>query len=144
MARSDTTLNSAAAEHLVLGHLLMAGISAYKAYGNQPGFDVIATNPAEGTAARIQVKSRFPTGAGGFPLKVADGFDFLVFVRLNRGNRRHPLPGQPNFYVFPRDIIQAAHQPGAFSKVVLRNIANSDDYRDRWDLIASYLGLQPS
>ena len=139
MARSDTALNSAAAEHLVLGHLLMAGVSAYKAYGNQPGFDLIAANPAEGKAARIQVKSRFPTGAGGFPLKVADGFDFLVFVRLNRGTRRRPEPSPPIFYVFPSDVIQAAHRPGRFSKVVLRDIPNNDDYRDRWDLITTFL-----
>jgi len=144
LARSDTTLNSAAAEHLVLGHLLMAGVSAYKAYGNQPGFDLIATNPAEGKTARVQVKSRYPTGAGGFPLRVADGFDFLVFVRLNRGNRRHPMPSPPIFYVFPSDVIQAAHRPGSFSKVVLRDIPNNDDYRDRWDLIASFLGFPHS
>ncbi len=62
----------------------------------------------------------------------------------DRGNRRHPLPSQPNFYVFPRDIIQEAHQPGAFSKVVLRNIADSDDYLDCWDLIADHLGFQHS
>ena len=122
----------------------MAGISAYKAYGNQPGHDLIATNPEEGKAARVQVKSRHPTGASGFPLRVADGFDFLVFVRLNRGNRRHPTPSPPIFYVFPSDVIKAAHRPGSFSKVVLRDILEREDYRDRWDLIASFLDFPQS
>ena len=42
--RQDTKLESEGAEFLVLGHLLIEGISAYKAYINFPGYDLMAVN----------------------------------------------------------------------------------------------------
>jgi len=67
MARLDTKLESEGAEFLVLGHLLMNRIPAYKAYTNMPGYDLVATNPERNTCARVQVKSRWETGSSGFP-----------------------------------------------------------------------------
>lgn len=40
--RQDTKLESQGAEFLVLGHLLIAGISACKAYVNFSGYDLTA------------------------------------------------------------------------------------------------------
>lgn len=41
MPRLDTSLESSGAEFLVLGHLLVEGIQAFKAYTNFPGYDLI-------------------------------------------------------------------------------------------------------
>jgi len=41
MARLDSSLESAGAEFLVLGHLLIEGIQAFKAYTNFPGYDFL-------------------------------------------------------------------------------------------------------
>src|SRR5215468_4111224 len=87
MARLDSSLESAGAEFLVLGHLLIAGIQAFKAYTNVPGSDIIATHPETNRACRIQVKSRWATDCdGGFPIRNFD-CDFIVFVALHRGFR---------------------------------------------------------
>ncbi len=53
--RLDSSLESAGAEFLVLGSLLAEGVQTFKAYTNNPGYDLIATNPP--LACRIQVKS---------------------------------------------------------------------------------------
>ncbi len=87
MPRLDTKLESEGAEFLVLGHLLIEGIQAYKSYVNYPGYDLIATNPDTNKSCRIQVKSRWATDFdGGFPIKNFD-CDFVVFAALNRGYR---------------------------------------------------------
>ena len=44
MVRLDTSLESAGAEFLVLGHLLIEGIQAFKVYTTFPGYDIIATH----------------------------------------------------------------------------------------------------
>jgi hypothetical protein len=72
MSRLDTKLESEGAEFLVLGQLLVARIPTYKTYTNMPGYDLVATNPDTNRAARIQVKSRWRTGAPvSFPVKQA-------------------------------------------------------------------------
>ena len=43
--KQDTKLESEGAEFLVLGHLLIESIAAYKAYINFPGYDLTAVNP---------------------------------------------------------------------------------------------------
>lgn len=43
--KQDTKLESEGAEFLVLGLLLVEGVSAYKAYINFPGYDLTAVNP---------------------------------------------------------------------------------------------------
>lgn len=47
MPRLNTQLQATGAEFLVLGNLLIQGIQAYKAYTNNPGYDVIAVNPEQ-------------------------------------------------------------------------------------------------
>ena len=61
----DTRLQAEGAEFLVLGQLLTEGTEAHKAYTRYPGFDVIAFDPAGTRSCRIQVKSRWETGANG-------------------------------------------------------------------------------
>jgi hypothetical protein len=113
--RRDTRLESEGAEFLVLGHLLVEGIEAYRAYTRYPGWDVMAVNPSSSTDAtcRIQVKSRWRTGAADFPIKNFD-CDFVAFVCLNRGGlQRNGKPREvkpPEVYVFPVELVRAATQ----------------------------------
>ena len=93
MLRLDTPLESAGAEFLVLGPLLIEGIQAFKAYTNFPGDGLIATDLEQNRSCRIKVKSRWATDFdGGFPIKKFD-CDFMVFVTLNR-RRPSLLNGQ--------------------------------------------------
>src|SRR4051794_3574841 len=117
--RLNTRLESEGAEFLVLGHLLIAGIEATKAYRNFEGFDLYASNPTAGKVCRIQVKSRWATDYdGGFPIKNL-GSDFVVFVALNRGYRYRRKQSAasgaglraPDFFVFPTPVVEAAKDP---------------------------------
>src|SRR5690348_17990101 len=86
-ARQNTKLESEGAEFLVLGNLLIVGISCFKAYVNFPGYDLVAINPEKSKSARIQVKSRWATNYDkSFPIKNFE-CDFVVHVALNRGFR---------------------------------------------------------
>jgi hypothetical protein len=139
MARLDTKLESEGAEFLVLGQLLLHGIPTYKTYTNMPGYDLVATNPGANRSARIQVKSRWKTGAPGVLIKRFD-CEFVVVVRLNRGKKGgggNVLP--PEFFVFPVGVVHAAHQPGRWSKVYLKHIKNFESYKDNWQLVAAWL-----
>jgi hypothetical protein len=148
--RLNTTLESEGAEFLVLGQLLIAGIEATKAYRNFEGFDLYATNPLAGKTCRIQVKSRWATDHdGGFPIKNL-GSDFVVFVALNRGYRyrgrtasSHDGVSTPDFFVFPTSVVTAAKDPKSkWGKAFLRRMDDPDQYRDRWDLIRSFLKMK--
>jgi hypothetical protein len=139
MPRLDTKLESEGAEFLVLGQLLVQRIPTYKTYTNMPGYDLLATNPATNRAARIQVKSRWRTGAPGFLIKNFD-CEFVVVVRLNRGSKNgegNVLP--PDFFVLPADTVQAVHKPGSWSKVFFKDIEGLEQYRDNWQLVANFL-----
>lgn len=149
MSRLDTSLESSGAEFLVLGHLLIQGIQAFKAYTNFPGYDLIATNPGANTSCRIQVKSRWATDFdGGFPIKNFD-CDFVVFVALNRGYRyrKKQIPEndgrkEPQFYVFPVEVIRTAQSPNStWGKVFLRNIDSHSQYINHWELIRAFLAV---
>jgi hypothetical protein len=83
-------LESEGAEFLVLGQLLIDGIDAYKSYKNYPGYDVVAVSPENDRTAKIQVKSRWQTDANGFLIRNLE-CDFVVFARLNRGNKKKTL-----------------------------------------------------
>jgi hypothetical protein len=150
MARLDTSLESTGAEFLVLGHLLIAGIQAFKAYTNFPGYDIIATHPEKNCSCRIQVKSRWATDFdGGFPIRNFD-CDFIVFVALNRGFRYrkksadiHHGRQEPQYYVFPVQLIQAAQDPGnTWGKVFLRHIKDVEYYVNNWELVKAFLGCE--
>jgi hypothetical protein len=154
--RRDTRLEAEGAEFLVLGSLLAEGISAWKAYTNFPGYDILAGDIGRQRICRIQVKMRYETGARGFPIGNFD-CDFVCFVRLNRGTRPRrtratdvrrirpdPLSERPvpEIYVLPRRVVKAAWLPGApfgSGGVLLANISNPDRYLHAWDQIKTFL-----
>jgi hypothetical protein len=139
MARQNTRLESEGAEFLVLGNLLTMGIPSFKAYTNIAGYDIIATLPESNTCARIQVKSRWRTGAEGFIINNFD-CDFVVVVFLNRGSRdgsKKVLP--PEFYVLPVNKLKPLHNPSAWGKQSISKIENFYNHRDQWGLIKDFL-----
>lgn len=139
MARLDTRLEAEGAEFLVLGQLLLHKIASYKTYTNMPGYDIVATNPEFNKSAMIQVKSRWRTGAAGFPIKNFD-CDFVVVVLLNRGSKdgkKDVLP--PKYYIFPVKIIESAPRSDNWGKVNLKKIPDYESYEDKWHLIEDFL-----
>ncbi len=140
MPRQDTKLEAEGAEFLVLSQLLLQRIPTYKACTNMPGYDLVATNPETNRSARIQVKSRWKTGAPRFFLIKNLDCDFVVEVRLNRGKKGgggRVLP--PEFLILPVKIVKKVHRQGPWSKVVFRDIENLEKYKDNWSLIADFL-----
>lgn len=139
MPRQDTKLESEGAEFLVLGQLLIRRIASYKTYTNMPGYDLVATYPEGNTSARIQVKSRWRTGAPGFLISNF-ACDFVVAVRLNRGKKDGTGKVlDPEYFVFPVDIVKAARRDKGWRKVFFSKIPDCENYRERWDLIADFL-----
>jgi hypothetical protein len=145
--RLDSSLESSGAEFLVLGHLLIEGIQAFKTYTNFPGYDLVATHPEINRSCRIQVKSRWATDFdGGFPIKNFD-CDFVVFVALNRGYRyRKKVTAEdngrrePQIFVFPVAVIQNAQSPDSqWGKVFLRHIEHLEKYDNNWALVTNFL-----
>ena len=142
MPRLDTRLEAEGAEFLVLGQLLLNKIASYKTYTNMPGYDLVATNPESNKSAMVQVKSRWQTGARGFPIKNFD-CDFVVVVLLNRGSkdgRKEVLP--PVYYVFPVSIVEQAPRTKDWGKVNLRDIPNYESYENSWGLVSDFLGVK--
>jgi len=148
-ARQDTKLESEGAEFLVLGNLLVEGISCFKAYVNFPGYDLVAVNPDNSRTARIQVKSRWATNYDrSFPIKNFD-CEFIVHVALNRGYRfgKEPKEGDtgikdPVYYIFPVEVVKAAQNAGdKWGKVTITNINKYDSYKNNWRLISDYLNV---
>jgi len=146
--RQNTKLEAEGAEFLVLGNLLIEGISCFKAYSNFPGYDLIAVNPETGRSARLQVKSRWATDYDrSFPIKNFN-CDFVILAALNRGYRFRKKPGPkdagrqpPQLYVFPVEVVRAAQNVGdKWGKVTITNIPNHEMYRDNWALIVEFLG----
>jgi hypothetical protein len=148
---AETNLYSEGAEFLVLGHLLIRGVHATKAYTRFPGWDVLATHPTTGRSCRIQVKARLATDFdGGFPIKNLDA-EFVVLAALNRGNRYRsirsddPTGGErePSFWVLPMPLVaQAATTAakwGTSSKVFLRQLVDASQYLGAWHLIQQHL-----
>jgi len=143
MPRQNTRLECEGAEFLVLGWLLIQGIPSYKTYTNMPAYDVVATNPEKNKLARISVKSRWTTGAAGFPIKNFD-CDFVVLAKLNRGDKRGRLEVKdPEYFVFPTAVLRDVPRDG-WSRMELKNIPQFEDYQDKWDLIRDFLGVKPS
>ncbi|MBM0285060.1 hypothetical protein [Pseudomonas chlororaphis] len=139
MARMDTRLESEGAEFLVLGQLLIHKIAAYKTYTNMPGYDIVATNAEHSSSARIQVKSRWKTGANGFPIKNFE-CEFVVAVFLNRGSpdgKKLPMP--PHYYVLPAATVQALRRSEGWGKVNLNHLPELEQYREAWGLISDFL-----
>ena len=139
-ARQNTKLESEGAEFLVLGQLLIQRINTYKAYMNMPGYDLIATHPEDNTSARIQVKSRWETGAREFIIRNFD-CDFVVFVRLNRGKKTGTGEVHlPEYFVFPVVVVKDI-PTDKLGQLRINRITNLENYRDRWDLIEDFLNV---
>jgi hypothetical protein len=139
MPRQNTKLESEGAEFLVLGHLLMHRILAYKTYTNMPGYDLVAVSPECNTSARIQVKSRWRTGAPGFIIKNFN-CDFVVVAKLNRGNKRGT--GKvlaPEYFVFPASFLETVPRTKGWGKMAYRDIPDIGAYREGWHRIQEFL-----
>lgn len=137
--RLDTRLESEGAEFLVLGQLLIHRIPSYKTYTNMPGYDLVATAPERNRSARIQVKSRWSTGARSFLIQNFD-CDFIVVVLLNRGSKDgRKQVTEPQYYVFPIQAVKRLPRTPRWSKVNLRDIEDLDRYNGAWHLIANFV-----
>lgn len=142
--RLNTQLESAGAEFLVLGNLLIEKIASYKSYHNFKGYDIISTNPAKNTSARIQVKSRYQTGWNGFIINNFD-CDFVILVALNRGYRKQKKNGEngiksPDCFIFPISYIKTLEKERSlWGKISKSKLSDLEFYKNRWDLIANFL-----
>lgn len=145
--RQDTALESEGAEFLVLGHLLVEGVSCFKAYTRSPGYDLIAVSSDGGRTARIQVKSRWATDYDkSFPIRNFD-CDFVVLVALNRGYRFRKKPTTqgdgrrtPEFYVFPVGVVRSAqNEASRWGKVTITNIPDYERFRGNWRQVKEFL-----
>lgn len=148
--RQNTRLESEGAEFLVLGNLLVEGVTCFKAYTNFKGYDLVAVNADSGKSARIQVKSRWATDYDGSFAIRNYGCDFVVHVALNRGYRfakkQSTQDGRKDaqFYVFPVGAVLAARNPkSTWGKTRIQNIPNWESYRSAWGLIAEFLSDAP-
>ena len=145
MPRQDTKLESEGAEFLVLSQLLLQRIPAFKAYTNMQGYDLVAFNPATNRAARIQVKSRWKTGAPFFLIKDFN-CDFVVAVRLNLGKKVFGggRVAPPELFVLPVDLVRTKYrkdEQGPWSKLIFREVEDLNKYKENWSLIADFLEL---
>jgi len=142
--RLDTHLEAEAAEFLVLGNLLLNKITAYKAYVNHGGYDIVAVEEEKNSSARIQVKSRYQTGWNGFLIKKID-CDFVVLVTLNRGYKTKKKNGdtglkEPEFYVFESEFIMNLERTKGWGKIQKSKLKDYlDSSKNRWDLIKEFL-----
>lgn len=149
--RLDSKLESVGAEFLVLGHLLIEGVHAFKSYTDYPGYDILATSEETGKECRIQVKSRWATDFNRhFPMRTFE-CDFVVVVALNRGYQkiRKKSPEdtgrmEPAYYIIPADLVRAAQKPGSKLGIVpMKNIPDIEQkYKDNWQLILEALGIE--
>ena len=136
----DTRLESEGAEFLVLGQLLINKIPTYKTYTNMPGYDLVATNPENNKSAKIQVKSRWKTGARGFIIKKFD-CDFVVIVLLNRGSKDGTKKASdPIYYVLPVSAVNKLPKD-TFDLITFKSIIKFESYNNNWAQIAEFLKL---
>ena len=137
MARLNTQLESKGARFLVLGQMLIRGIDASMVSENQSGYDLVATRTGRSSSARIQVKSRWRTGAPKFNIKNLD-CDFGVVVKLNRGMKDGTGEvHDPEYFVFPVAVIEK--MPRKSGNVHFKQIPDIERYQDQWDLIKDFL-----
>lgn len=112
-SRVDAQRTAAAAQAYAEAMLIRHGVWTNRPLlPNQEGYDVVCTSRERpGRAVRIQVKGRWATDSG--PPKIRteclDGFDYLVFVRLNAGYYYPYRPlglRYPELYVFPNAMVR--------------------------------------
>ncbi|MEN1678110.1 MAG: hypothetical protein AAGJ46_00845 [Planctomycetota bacterium] len=138
MARRDTKLESEGAEFLVLGQLLVRGVSCYKAYTNMRDYDLVANSPDLRRAVTIQVKSRWDSSARGFFLR-SISTDFVVAVFLNMSASDESQGPKPVYYVLPRRILRKYWRRENTPKLYLPDIYRLERYRSAWHMIVEEL-----
>jgi hypothetical protein len=148
--RLDTKLEAEAAEFFVLAHLLLHRISAYKAYVNFPGYDLIAADAENGKLARLQVKSRYRSDWDGFIIKDCENCDFVIFVALNRGKgggwrgRDDEEKKAPQFFVLPIAWVREARdENNKWGNITRNRLGGIENFENRWELIADHLAGRP-
>jgi hypothetical protein len=139
MAKQDTKLESEGAEFLVLGNLLMQGIPAFKAYNYMKGYDIVALSKSLKYSLKIQVKSRWGTGAAHFLIKNIES-NFIVLCRLNRGNKRGTREKRPpEYFIFPKEMLEKVPKTEKWGKIMMKDIPKVENYQDNWSLIINHL-----
>ena len=139
MPKQNTRLESEGAEFLVLGHLLVEGLQAYKNYTNMPSYDVLVVNPnvRPNRIARVSVKSRWRAEAHGFLINNFDN-DFVVVVKLNRGT----IPAPAEFFVIPTEVLVPLRRPGpGWGQMKFSAVPNFQSYLNGWHQISDFLGI---
>ena len=136
--RTDTHMPAAGAEHYVVAQLMFRTIDAFKCERSRAGVDIVAADTRRKTSVSIQVKSRHSHTATGFLIKTLKAL-FVVFAKLNltKLGQRSPI-----CYVLPARVVTAALKKGArgnWSKCVLTDIKNPEQYREAWGLIEQAL-----
>ena len=141
---TDTQLEYAGAQFLVLGELLVRGIETHKTYLHTTGYDLVASNGEDHRSCRVQVNCQTFTDADcGMPLENPH-CDFIVVVRLNigRGNRTKGSDTAREFFVIPTAVAYAAMaQHHATPRFLFDHIDNCKQYQDAWHLISEFLWI---
>jgi len=120
----------------------MNRIPSYKMYTNMPGYDLVAHDPDRGTSARIQVKSRWHTGATFFLLKNLN-CEFVVVVKLDRGKKLGDGRSKPpEFYIIPSKDLRDVRKMKKWNKVKFKDVSNFHGYRDKWSLVRAFLAAR--
>lgn len=140
--RLNTKLEWQGAEFLVLAHLLIEKIEAYKPYVNHPAYDLVALNPRNHRMTTISVKSRWATNRAGFFSLDSIDCDFVVHVALNRGERKKmqsisSIARPPQIYVFPTGLCAAVR--GTSGRINMRNINDWESFENNWASIQAFL-----
>ncbi len=146
MNRTNTQLESAGAEYLVLGNLLRFRIQSFITSQNFEDYDIVATNPEKNLSIKIQVKSRFKESDMSFPIKKF-GSEIVVFVKLNCGRRKqgkitYEYRKQPEYYIIPTEVCKKYNRGGSWNKVHIKDIPNYEQYKDNWELIKKMLEIK--
>jgi hypothetical protein len=141
---TDTQLEHAGAQFLVLGELLVRGVETHKTYLNTTGYDLVASNGEDHRSCRMQVKCQtFADADRSIPLENPH-CDFIVVVRLNigRGKRTKGIDTAREFFIIPTAVAYAAmsdHQTTA--RFLFDEIDNCKQYQDAWHLISEFLWI---
>ena len=148
MPKIDTTLEALGAEFFVLGKLLLHGISAYKAYDRQRGYDLVCASNT-GKSLTIQVKTLFWAKGNQFSFTNFES-DFTVLVRQNRvdtGKRiaDRNIPIEPQCFVIRTSDVKrmstASKQKSRGHKLSMKpnELPMFEPYKDKWKVISANL-----
>lgn len=148
MTKSNATLETEAAEYLVIDRLLLEGVVALKNYTKIPEYHLAATDAEVKSSVTIQVNSQWATDRDKGSVIKGMNCDFLMFVALNRGYRSTKKRnafledagvGEPEFYVFPAAVIENAPRKKKLGKLLIRTICDHQNYRVAWHPVEAQL-----